>query len=138
MKRSQGRAFTLIELIVAMAILMIGIYGVAEVIAAARGAAVKGDDRIAATSLGRMKVREIQSAGETLAARLASPASVTPVLYPDKPKPFPENEKLSWQAGIMRAADPRFARIQVNVSTTSGSKQLASVDGIAAIPQGAK
>jgi prepilin-type N-terminal cleavage/methylation domain-containing protein len=131
MARSRGHGFSLIELMVALAILTVGIYALADLLIASRRTARNGDDRIAATALGRMKMREIQVAGEQVAVLLADRPDV--LVPAEGPASFAENPRLRWQATLTRDAESsRTIQVAVAVSGTAGA--VTRVDGLVLLP----
>ena len=127
MKRTGEQAFSLIELMVALAILMIGVYSLADLLGSSRHAASMGDERITALSLGRMKLREFEAAREQVPALLANQAEAK---YPQEgPKPFEENPSLLWQAHFRRPGSGNGIEVSVDIRTRRGDT-VTSVGGV--------
>lgn len=137
------RAFSLIEVIVALAVLTVGVYGLIDVVGSSRHSAFLAHWRLQCVSLGRLKLEELRAAGPELASYMASaPANAKgEVLYPlQGPKPLQRGTSLLWQAVLKRNPEnPRRLDIRIMVSSPDRerSPEMASeVRGFAFIPSG--
>ena len=91
---------------VALAILSIGIWGVADLLMASEHAGARAQAKMAANALGQLKFEELSAAGPNLQAYLAAakPDSSGEVLYPpDGPRPFQQNNRFTYRAHLKKA-----------------------------------
>lgn len=103
-RKPSGRGFSLMEVLVALVVIVFGLWGILELVAANQGISRQAARRAAAIELAGAKMAEIQAAGfdrvEPLLTKLPDGAS-TSTLYPATPAKFEppyDTGTYSWQA----------------------------------------
>ncbi|MBX7244390.1 MAG: prepilin-type N-terminal cleavage/methylation domain-containing protein [Candidatus Sumerlaeaceae bacterium] len=140
---SPRRAVTLIEVLVALAVLSVGIFGIAELLLRSRGSAALAEIKMQAAGLGELKFEELRASGPALAAAISglSAAEGEDLNLPaDGPQAFEQNAKYVWRAGLR--PDPAnknrvYVRVDVSQSGPAGNKgPVARIGGWVLIPKG--
>lgn len=111
------RGVSIIEILVALAVLSVGIYGAAELFVTARHSAVIADRKVRASGLAQLKFEELRTAGPALAGAWASAerAGDGSVRWPkDGPQPVAQDTRFAWRAIVRPSADgPAHLTVEV-------------------------
>lgn len=106
------RAFGLIEVLVSIAVLAIGIYALADLLASSRHSAALLDGRIQGTALAQLKAAEIRASVDQIPSLLGDSQQV---LYPKSgPVTVQQDPRYVWMASLKRLQD-KPDRVQVDV-----------------------
>jgi Tfp pilus assembly protein PilV len=119
---------SIIEVVVAIGILSVGIYGAADLFSASSHSAVQASNQIEALALANLKCAEISVARSAVETMTNSTSA--PVIYPtSNPAVFQQNPHYYWQATFQRAGEPA-GRIdfQVSVFDNGSTVPLVTVD----------
>jgi type II secretory pathway pseudopilin PulG len=132
---------SLIEILVALAVLSVGIYGAAELLVAARNSATLADRKVRASGLAQLKFEELRAAGPALADQWLSAerAADGTVRWPKGgPQATPQDGRFAWRAIVKPAADgPAHLTVEV-FEIGRESPLMARVSGwaTAGVPKG--
>jgi prepilin-type N-terminal cleavage/methylation domain-containing protein len=123
--RPRGRGFSLIEVLLALVILTIGLYGVLDLIISTHNRSARTERRAAAIELARGKMAELQAMGyewveaRNLVPRAADGAS-SPTFFPAQAAKFEppyEAPVYRWQARFDRdPKEPDLVNVEVRVT----------------------
>lgn len=122
------RALTLVEMLVALAVLGVGISSVADLIESSRRSGDATDFRVQAAALAQGKLAEL-GANPALAASAGAAGGEGVLLPAAGPKPFPQDGRYAWRA-IVRA-EPGQPAGRVGVRVTVDRSAAATAAGAA-------
>jgi type II secretory pathway pseudopilin PulG len=130
-----ARAFNMVEILVALALLGFGLYASAEMITSARKTSTLTRSHIQANALAQLKLEELRCAAAAI-CETAGAATLPDDLPSSGTIPFEQNPKYAWRAHLNLANDHAAARdliVRVGLAGTDLSTTataLAQVHGI--------
>ena len=106
MKMSRSRrGISLIEVIVAVALLSVGLVGLLTLLNESQRAGVRADREMDQAALALARLHELRLQAPQLAERLSSQTTGSLVLTGEKPEPFPDHPDYAYQASVSRNAE---------------------------------
>jgi len=137
--RCRNRALSLVEVAVAIGVLGVGLFVLAELFQSARVGAERAALQVKAAGLAALKLEELRTAGTALKAELEK-ATTVPLHYPSSGwKQLKEDSCFAWRAEIsLNDKYPQVATIRVLVAK-AGEQELqpiSEVSGFALLEQG--
>lgn len=121
-RRPGGRGLSIVEVMVALVVVAIGLFGIIDLMMLNQRYSVRAERRAVGAELAAAKLAEIQVAGYNALAALVpalSDSPTSPSYYPPAPVRFEEPYDASrflWQASVFRAAAPQDAlNVEVRV-----------------------
>lgn len=131
-------AFSLVEVLVALVVLSVGIYSVADILSNSQRKAAGADYRLQGAGLAQLKLEELKSSPAVMEAVTAG--SGDEILLPtDGPKAFEQNSRYAWRAAVRRHPEtPNRVSIKVDVTRSgpgaAGASPPVSASGFIAAP----
>jgi Tfp pilus assembly protein PilV len=116
------RAFSIIEILVALAFLSFGIYAVQDLLGSSHRTANLADEKIRLSALGRQKLVELEAAGPNLAAFLEKAQPGQEISYPaEGARAFDRQPDYQWRASFKREGATATIRVIVSKVGLVGS-----------------
>ncbi len=131
----QGGA-SLVEIVVAVAVLTVGLYAIAQGLQASRAGAAVARDAAAASVMACNVVEMLQADGAEV--RRAIQGKQSAQLPPEGPRPWPTDDRYQWVAKIEQVPDAPLARVEVQVTRAKApeGRPLAVATGILSLSEG--
>ncbi len=117
------RGVSLIEALVALAVLSFGLYGAAELVTASRRNGQMASWRAEAAGLAALKLEELRLAAPAIKELLQGKSAGQAVAFPEvrEARIFPQNKRLSWVAKV-KVAPEDGARLDIQVEVHRTAK----------------
>lgn len=137
--KRRNRALSLVEVAVAIGVLGVGLFVVAEIFQSARVGAERAALQVKAAGLASLKLEELRTAGSALKTELEKSTTV-PLHYPTTGwKQLDEDSRFQWLAEITKNDKyPQVASIRVLVAKAGEQEPqpISEVSGFALLEQG--
>lgn len=119
--------FNMVEILVALALLAIGIYSAADLITSARRTSGLTHDHMQADALARLKVEEIRSAGENLTPLF--PNGTTTIDLPAQGRgTYEQNPRYTWNAHLsLSPGTTQSVEIAVDVTRANDTESTTAL-----------
>lgn len=115
--RQHGRGVGLVEVVVAIALLALGAYGLVTLLDASQRTGERADREMRMSALALARLHELRLDAGRLAGRLDADTTAPLALPADGPAPFEDHPEFAWSATVERdAADPERLNLTVEVT----------------------
>jgi len=131
----QGGA-SLVEIVVAVAVLTVGLYAIAQGLQASRAGAALARDAAVADIIASNVVAMLQADGAEV--RRVMQGRQAAQIPPEGPRPWSTDDRYQWVAKIERVPETPLARVQVQVTRAKApeSRPPAVATGILSLSEG--